>query len=66
MNVLLTYIYFRIDNNSYTSDLTAISTCLVIGVKLGTYQYRGKMYHMSTLKGIVVGRWSIMGKIWST
>ena len=41
MNVLL--IYFRIDNNTYTSDLTAISTCLVIGVKLGaTHQYRGK------------------------
>ena len=28
---------------------------LVIGVKLGTYQYRGKIYHMSTLTGIVVG-----------
>ena len=33
------------------------STCLVIGVKLGTYQYRGKNYHVSTLTGIVVGRW---------
>ena len=49
MNVLL--IQFRIDN-TYTSDLTAISTCLVIGVKLGTtYQYRGKNYDMSTLTG---------------
>ena len=35
-----------------TSDLIAISTCLVIGVKLvSTYQYRGKDYDMSIMTG---------------
>ena len=53
MNVLL--IKFRI-GNAYTLDLTANSTYLLsdwskIKYILHTYQYRGKIYDMSTLTG---------------
>ena len=53
MNVLL--IKFRIDN-TYTSELTVISTYLISDWSktryiLHTYQYRGKIYDMSTLTG---------------
>ena len=48
--IFMDYKYFQ-----FSLKFQVGSTCLVIGVKQGTY--RGKIYHMSTLTGIVVGRW---------
>ena len=55
--IILSLLYiFGVQIFSVFPEVPSIgSTCLVIGVKLGTYQYMGKNYHMSTFTGIVVG-----------